>query len=51
MLWSTRVLETCDRVSAVADTTTQRLTNATGSRVPQDFQRIITDFAGGAAFV
>ena len=32
-------------------TTSQRLTNATGSRVPQDFQRIVTDFAGGAAFV
>ena len=32
-------------------TTTQRLTNATGSRVPMDYQRIVADFAGGVAFV
>ena len=30
-------------------TTTQRGTNNTGSRIPQDFQRIITDFAGRVA--
>jgi len=32
-------------------TTTQRGTNSTGSRIPQDFQRIITDFAGRVALV
>jgi hypothetical protein len=37
--------------SAYQYTTTQRGTNATGHRVPQDFQRIVTDFAGGIALV
>ena len=32
-------------------TTTRRGTNNTGSRIPQDFQRIITDFAGRVALV
>ena len=37
--------------SAYQYTTTQRGTNATGHRIPQDYQRIVTDFAGGVALV
>lgn len=32
-------------------TTTQRTNNVTHSRIPMDYQRIITDFAGDVAFV